>query len=561
MTKSEKYLHHFKKYAASFLYCSVILAFSFLPGCNAKAFESPVGDPVKLQAGPVSGTAAENGVFVYKGIPYASPPVDNLRWKPPLPVTSWEKTKKCLSYGPACPQPKVSWIFSRKYKQVSEDCLYLNIWTPLKPNQSGKLPVMVWIHGGAFMTGSASDDFYDAQGLAKQDVVVVTFNYRLGPLGFLAHPLLSKESEYNVSGNYGLLDQIEVLKWVRGNISAFGGDPSRVTIFGESAGGRSVAHLMVSPLSQGLFHGAIMQSSSVYRPIQHLRESWYNRSSMEDIGKKVARELDADTKSDPLAFLRSKNAKEIIVAAKAKLAGMKANEKKGSPYEPIVDGWVIPDDPSDLFDAGRQHKVPVIVGTNADESTLFTNSMRLMRARKLRKLLRDTFPDFTNEILNLYSMDDKKSAFSAMNQILNDMNCNSPMRNIARNMVNIGPKAWRYHFTRVRTDFMGKKFGAWHGSEIRFIFNSLDKAFGKPEAIDNKLSEIMSSYWVHFAKTGTPNKPGLPQWPIYNVDQDPYIELGDQIKIKYQLNRVSTDLFQKIEATRRDSRRNTEAKQ
>lgn len=545
------------KPSISIFFISLLVVFVLWKTCRAQTVSSDsISDAINLQSGSVSGTKTENGIFVYKGIPYAAPPVGSLRWKPPFPVSPWSGVRRCLSYGPACVQPKVSSIFSRKYAQVSEDCLYLNVWTPVKPNTSGKLPVLFWIHGGAFMTGSASDDFYDAQELAQKGVVVVTFNYRLGPLGFLAHPLLSKESPHNVSGNYGLLDQIEALKWVRDNIVSFGGDPSKVTILGESAGGRSVAFLMVSPLAKGLFHRAIMQSSSIYRPIQHVRESWYGRSSMEAIGQKVARAMDADDKSDTILFLRSQRAEDIIEASKPKLAGMKADEEEGSPYEPIVDGWVIPDDPSDMFDAGQQHNVPVIVGTNADESSLFTNSMRFMRAGRIRETIRDIFPDFANEILQVYPMDDKESALNSINRILNDMNCNSPMRNIARNTVKIGANAWRYHFTRVRSDFMGKRFGAWHGSEIRFIFNSLNMAFTKPDNIDRSLSEIMSNYWVRFAQTGNPNAPGLPDWPNYVIALDPYIEFGDQINVKQHLNPVSTDLFQRIEKHRRLSKKN-----
>lgn len=246
----------------------------------------------RIQSGQVSGTilGGQKGVHVFKGIPFAAPPVADLRWKPPQPVKAWEGVRACTEFGPACPQPKVP-IISTDITQLSEDCLHLNVWTPAKRSGTGR-PVMVWIHGGGFGIGATCQTWFNGESLARQGVVIVTINYRLGPFGFLAHPLLSQESEQRVSGNYGLLDQIAALQWVKRNIAAFGGDPNCVTIFGESAGAASVCHLLVAPLAKGLFHRAIAESGGARAPIRHLREKWYGKEPMEAVGSYVAKELE-----------------------------------------------------------------------------------------------------------------------------------------------------------------------------------------------------------------------------------------------------------------------------
>lgn len=547
----------------SIFFISFLLACILLlqpAGCPAATEgDSGLNETVTITAGKITGVVLDGTVVSYKGIPYAAPPVASLRWKPPQPVKPWEGVLKATDYGPACSQKKGSLLFSRKYAKLSEDCLYLNIWTPAPSAQREKLPVMLWIHGGAFMIGSASDDFYQGKYLASKGVVVVTINYRLGPFGFLAHPLLSRESPQNVSGNYGLLDQIMALQWVRDNIAAFGGDSSRVTIFGESAGGRAVAHLMVSPLAKGLFHRAIMQSSSLYRPIRHLRETWYGRSSMEQVGAQVFEKLGIADDSDPLAALRSRDSDAILDAAQPRLEGVIDSDKEGSAYEPIVDGWVVPDDPSDLFDAGKQHKVPVIAGTVGDESTLFTRPMRFSRASKLKQLVLQVFPEHAPQVLKLFPMEEKKEAFKSINQMLDDLKCNAPMRSIVRNMEKQGVPAWQYHFTRVRSDLMGKMYGAWHGSEVRFVFNSLIEAGQKPEPLDLQVADFISNYWVQFAKTGDPNRSDLPRWFPYHQGEEKYLEFGNQLKTKENLNKASVDLMSTIEAEQRANRRTQRA--
>ena len=515
--------------------------------------KGPATGSVKTTAGQLSGVTVEGGIRAFKGVPFAAPPTGNLRWKPPQPPAKWKGVRQCIEYGPACPQPKVSMFFSAGYDDVSEDCLYLNVWAP--STGAGKLPVMVWIHGGAFMTGSGSDNLFDGRSLATRGVVVVTINYRLGPFGFFAHPLLSKESGHNASGNYGLLDQVAALKWVRDNIAAFGGDPRCVTIFGESGGGRSVAHLMTCPMAKGLFHRAIMQSSTAYRPIHHLRESWYGRPSMETVGESAAQRLRCDKKANPLAALRAESAKSILKATEPTLAATADATGKGTPYEPIVDGYVVPADPADMFDAGKQYRVPLLAGSNADEGSLFISKMRLFKPARMRARVVETYPKYADTIFKLYPMRDRYSGFKAMNLITGDMSSTAPMRRTVRNMAKIGTKAWLYHFTYTRSDFMGKRFGAWHGSDIRFVFDNLEGGRPKVTASDSRVADTMSALWVQFATTGDPNGPGRPQWPPYERAKEPYLEIGDRNQVKYSLRKASCDIFERIEADKRSNRK------
>ena len=293
---------------------SLVFLFVFFtaPYAGGKEMNQPnpeISKPIKITSGLITGQSVEKmeDIQVYKGIPYAAPPVGPLRWKAPQPVIPWAGVRVCTQYGPPCPQRKLPPPFDRDYGKTSEDCLTLNVWSGAR-NPNERRPVMVWIHGGGFYGGSASQPDFDGRVLAREGVVVVTINYRLGVFGFLAHPELTKESEHQVSGNYGLLDQIAALRWVKDNIAAFGGDPNRVTIFGESGGARSVCFLMVSPLAKGLFHRAIVQSGSLYRGIGHLKKSHDGLPPMEMEGVRIAKQLGCTT----LKELRQKKAEEII---------------------------------------------------------------------------------------------------------------------------------------------------------------------------------------------------------------------------------------------------------
>ena len=310
-----------------------------------------IDDPVRISNGSLSGTLGRSlEVRVYKGIPYASPPVGSLRWKTPKSAATWEGVRKADAFSPACmqtPYPSSS-IYHSEPEPVSEDCLYLNLWTAAKSPRERR-PVMVWIHGGALTRGSGFVGVYDGESLAKKGVVVVTINYRLGIFGFLAHPELTRESDHNASGNYGLLDQITALEWVQKNIAAFGGDPKRVTIFGESAGSWSVNYLMATPLANGLFQRAIGESGAAFESVKTLAET-------EATGVKFAKSMGADT----IAALRAKPAEEILKSSAF------------ASFPPNVDGWMLPHDVYTIFAAGKQNDVPILIGSNADEAKSLT---------------------------------------------------------------------------------------------------------------------------------------------------------------------------------------------
>jgi para-nitrobenzyl esterase len=534
---------------AGFWFVGVLVSSALIsPGAAA---EGPM-DIIKINSGSISGVSLEGGVHAFKGIPFAAPPVGNLRWRPPQQVAPWNGVRKCLQYGPACPQPDLSSTIGARFSNQSEDCLYVNVWTPAT-SPAANLPVMVWIHGGAFIVDDSSNPLYDGKNLARKGVVVVSINYRLGPYGFLAHPRLSQESSHHVSGNYGFLDQIVALKWVRDNIKAFGGDPNKVTIFGESAGARSVALLMVSPLSKGLFQQGILESRTVFTPIYDMRQSWYGRPSMEHIGELIAQRLGCDKASDPIACMRSKSAQEILSAAKPTIAGLIFSEKKGFPFEPIVDGWAIPEDPSDMFDAGRQARIPIIAGSNRDEATLFTSKMKIDPTRA-QAIVRFVFPRHADKILHMFPMKTTEEARTGLNNIFGDMGSIAPIRATLRDMDKIGARTWRYYFTRVRPDSRGQRFEAYHGCEIQYVFETFPP--GPLEAVDRQVADAITGAWVRFAATGDPNGGGLPQWPAYNRSAGSYLEFGNQIRVGQHLRTPASDLFQQIEMEQRANRRN-----
>src|SRR5262249_14218117 len=349
---------------------ALVISFTIikLAADNGQVAYAAAADVVRVEGGQISGSAAD-GVRAFKGIPYAAPPVGTLRWKAPQPVVPWSGVRQCDAFGPECPQapyPSASMYYTPPQKQ-SEDCLYLNIWTAAQPRQ--KLPVMVWIHGGALTRGSGAHAVYDGAALARKGVVLVTINYRLGPSGYLAHPELSAESPNHSSGNYGVLDQIAALKWVQKNIAAFGGNPARVTIFGESAGSWSVNTLVATPLAKGLFQAAIGESGASFQPGMHLKDDRNGLPSAEKVGAAFAKA--AGTNS--LAPLRAVPAEKIV--------DLFNNDTEGKKFrtQPNVDGWVFPDEIRAIFAGGKQNDVPVIVGSNANEMTTLTTPAILPR--------------------------------------------------------------------------------------------------------------------------------------------------------------------------------------
>ncbi|MBN1662169.1 MAG: carboxylesterase family protein [Deltaproteobacteria bacterium] len=542
------FLRRFVKYVPVF--ALVFLLFPVVD--NAGAEQLKTTEPVLLDAGKITGVHAgtEPDIRIFKGIPYAAPPVGGLRWRPPQPVKSWDGIRHTGEFGPICPQTKSSLFMSLDYDNMNEDCLYLNVWTPAKSVKDA-VPVMVWIHGGGNIQGAASTPYYDGKSLARKGVVLVSINYRLGPFGFFAHPLLSKESKYNVSGNYGLLDQIAALKWVQRNIRAFGGDPRRVTVFGESAGGLNVNCLMASPLAKGLFHGAIAQSGHAFSRNRHLQKRWYGQESMETQGERIAKECGVADAADPLKALRALSAEKIIEITKPTLG---VGGEKGNYFNFVVDGWVIPDEIHTVFSQGKQRDVPLMVGANADEGTLFTLRSPIKTVEAYRMAVKALYGSAADNVLAMYPVSEPAHVRKALSDSLGDLGFVAGARAFARGMGTVASKAYLYHFTMKATGKWGETLGAHHGAEIPYVFGNLQQGMNPTDLQRLALSDKMSAYWVNFAKTGNPNGEGLPMWPHYKADDDQHLEFGQEVNAGRHLRKAACDLFDKISTERRKNR-------
>ena len=507
------------------------------PGAVGLCADTP--PPVKFGGGTVQGVQ-EEGAFVFRGIPYAAPPVGNLRWRPPQPAPPWQGVRSAESFGPACPQPKVSELEGGgDLGKLAEDCLYLNIWKPVNPREK-KLPVMVWIHGGGFLVGAGSGPEYPGGKLAQKGVLVVSLNYRLGPLGFFVHEDLEKESPAGVAGNYGLLDQIAALQWIRMNIEAFGGDPDRITLFGESAGAAAISLLMLSPLAKGLFHRAVMQSATATTLpyIMPLANGSYTQAR--ETGRKLAAGLECEKGKDTLAAMRAKTPEEIMAAARSPLQDIAFSEE-GLLFAPVYDGWLIPGRPEKLLAQGTQPPMPVIIGTNKDEATLFTDDLTL---KTYKNWISKHFKGHEEEIYKEFPIRNGDDFLSIANRFLTALWFTEPARFLARSMTARGAPVYRYQFTHVPNNFWMSGMGAYHGVEIPYVFGNVDK--DDPTATDKRLSEAITDYWVRFAAQGNPNGPGLPAWPVYDRAAEPYLELGESIFVKSDLDRQACDLIEKI---------------
>ena len=498
----------------------------------------PIQKTIQVETGLLEGYEAPQapGVLIFKGVPYAAAPVGELRWKPPQPLQPWEGVRKADEASAWCPQPKS--IASGRIGRLDEDCLYLNIYTTAK-NTSAKHPVMVWIHGGGHTTGSGMSLFYSGTRLAEKGVVLVAINYRLGPFGFMAHPLLSKESAKNVSGNYGFLDEIAALKWVKHNISAFGGDPDRVTIFGESAGAASVSRLMVSPLARGLFHRAISQSGGPFGRNRHIRENRNFQESAESIGKKVEALLGCEKDADPLECMRGKPHEEILKAAKP-AQGLYG---RGLRFGPIVDGWAIPADPGLLWHQGKIADVPFMAGANADEGTIFLKQLTIDDINQYEKFVQLIGQEDSSLLLKLFPAKSKAEIKPALNKLTAVVAFISAARGMVRFASQKQAKVFYYHFTRVPGTPRLKPLGAFHGAEIFYAFGNIGPRLGSIET-DRNLSDAMRTYWTNFAKTGDPNGPDLTKWPAYTTSTDTHLELGSQIKTGKGLYQEACDLLE-----------------
>jgi para-nitrobenzyl esterase len=478
-------------------------------------------DEVQLTSGP------------FKGVPYAAPPVGELRWKPPQPVTSWTEPLPCTEYGPSCPQSGDAGPFlleSFSIGPTSEDCLYLNVWTPAE-SPGDRLPVMLWIHGGSFESGSGSMGVYEGANLATRGVVVVTINYRLGPLGFLTHPALSAESVDGVSGNYGLLDQLAALGWVRDNIAAFGGDPSRVTVFGESAGAISILDLLVSPLAEGLFQRAIPQSGilldsgfgiSTARTLDAAEAE--GEEYVADLGIAAAGRAGAEV----LAEMRAKTPEELLAAAQI-LSERNSLLEAGLAWTPVADGRLLPDLPSTLWAEGRQHDVPMLIGSNADEGNAFLEDLQVSTGT-YEATMQHIFGGYADEGLALYPVGAGGDTLTPLSRMLTEVGFASTARFAATESSRAGAPAYLYEFTRVPLKSMNP-LGAFHGVEIPYVFGTagLFGSLGPIEDADYRLSATIMGYWTRFATTGDPNGGNAPAWPRYDPASDMHLQFGDAV--------------------------------
>ncbi len=528
---------------------SFLLALLLLAAIPVTA--SDLDNLVKIDSGLLSGSGT--AVRSYKGIPFAAPPVGELRWQLPQAVKPWSNVRISKSFGAMCIQ--LGAVPSAGSFRSSEDCLTINVWTPA--HQSGEhLPVLLSIPGGGFEIGGSAASVYDGDRLASKGVVVVTFNYRLGVFGFLAHPELNKESSQGISGNYGLLDMIAALKWVQRNIAAFGGDPSNVTIWGESAGASAVSLLLVMPDAAGLFHKAIANSAwCMMYPMQHLHESWTDRPAAEAAGAGMGR----------LADLRTRSVDEVQKLDRAIVSngtlGADSIERSAI-CRPIVDGVVIPDDPAALFAAGKFHRVPLMMGTNSDEGTVPLFAPRVANLEQANAWLMTTYgAQAAPKLASLYGIDNDAHAREAAIKISGDALFAMGTRTILRAAAAHTPNVYQYEFVRVNGLGRRLQFGASHGMDIGYTFGTLpDSLFGamglpiQPSDFnetDDGLSAAMMGHIVQFAKTGNPNGKGLPNWPNYR-DKESYLEYGDSIIVKHSLRSNKLDLLDAIFAKRRE---------
>ena len=464
---------------------------------------------ISIDSGTLAGTVMDDGVRVFKGIPYAAAPIGELRWRRPAAPKSWEGVRSATEFGSICPQTSgLAAMSGGVLPKTDEDCLFLNIWTPaLSADES--LPVMVWIHGGGLSLGWSNHSLYDGHEIAKRGIVLVSINYRLGPLGFLAHPALTKEAGF--SGNYGFLDQVAALEWVKRNIKAFGGDENQVTIFGESAGGTSVMALLSSPSTKNLIDGAIAQSP------------WFTEDNVKELTGKASAEAfgsawaEAGAPGKDLTTLRQIPADDLVGDGKVEL-----------PMYVTVDGDFLPRSVESIFARGQQLDVPLIVGTNADEGTMFVMMEGYANKVDFEQGLRDIYGDAAGAMLELYPVMDDTEVRGAVNQWLTDTWFLRAARVFLDSASNRSSSAYQYHFTRA---VPGNPLGAHHGADLRYVFNAMggQAPFGGATAAEDlALAESIISYWTQFAKTGNPNLNGFEPWPEYGTTRS-YLELGDSI--------------------------------
>lgn len=495
---------------------------------------------IETQSGLLAGVYnSDKSVKVFAGIPYAAPPVGDLRWKAPQEPLKWNGIRKADHFSDSAPQnhfpaaitkllalqlgtDELTEVVSDNEKS-SEDCLYLNIWTA-STETSAKLPVIVYIHGGSYKTGSGSLDIYNGENMAKKGVIFVTINYRMGIFGFLASPELTAESGYKASGNYGILDQIAALKWIKNNIRAFGGDPENVTIAGESAGSMSVNILQASPLAKGLFQRVIGESGA------NFGSRGIRGKAMDTLDKaeQTGTDFEASFQHSSIDDLRKLPAADLLKAS------------KNYTMRPIVDGYVLPDTVYHIYASGKENDVPALIGYNADESTLFTAlpfpfslspDYSIASAASFRAEVGQTYGSAAQDFLTVFPASNNTQAKISELESGTIQCFGWHVHTWARlQSQKAHSGVYTYYFDRVQPGSSSlQKLGAFHGSEIPYAYGNLKKTGIAYQSADYKLSEIMSGYWINFAATGNPNGKGLPQWDAFDPEKDRTLELNDNI--------------------------------
>jgi para-nitrobenzyl esterase len=484
-----------------------LLILTFLVSCNTGQEGL---DIVQTQSGQVSGLTTEEGnIHIFKGIPFAAPPVGDLRWKAPQPLAPWEEVRECIAFGPSPmqgkPAPFSMWTeeFLIPEEPISEDCLYLNVWTGAKSAEE-KRPVLVWIYGGGFNSGGSGVPIYDGEAMAKKGIVFVSINYRVGIFGFFAHPALTAESGHQASGNYGLMDQLAALQWVQDNIAAFGGDPGNVTIAGQSAGSMSVNCLVASPLAEGLFNKAIAHSGANFtRGNAELQQA-------EQQGVQIAESLNASS----LEELRAVPADTLMQLR----SGMRG---------PVIDGYVLPAHIADIFAKGQQNTISLLTGWNQDEGLLFGP---VKNAADFQQQAEEQYGEDAATFLQYYPAEN--DSLAALSQLYLSRDMIFGLQNYVWANVHSQQEqrpVYVYRFTR-KVPATGEyvKYGAFHTGEVPYAYDNLGFVDRPWEDLDYELADDMSAYWANFIKDGNPNGEELPEWPAYDSQQKRIMVLGKQ---------------------------------
>ncbi|MFZ2338100.1 MAG: carboxylesterase family protein [Bacteroidales bacterium] len=528
---------------------TALLSLAIILYCSCSAQRTSVNsakyEPVIRTASGMVRGVNEGDVDIFRGIPYAAPPVGEFRWRPPQPAASWEGLRDAIEFGATCAQAGWGSAPGSIQSGSSEDCLFLNIWKPAGAKQGAKLPVMVWIHGGAFVGGSGNTS---GNGFATKGVILVSFNYRLGRLGHFAFPALSAEHPEEPKGSYAFMDQIAALKWVKQNIVAFGGDPRNVTIFGFSAGGVSIHSLLTIPSAQGLFHKAISHSGGgrdgvlTGRPISKENADKYYPVSAETIGINFARKHGIEgTDEAALIRLRALKVEEIV-------DGGLENDGQGGPriYSgPILDGKLVVETSESAYKAGRQARVPLMIGNNSAE----IGGGFVIDSRSKEELF-SMFGELKDEAKAAYDHDGTKDFAEVQTMFNTDKVWAEPARFTASAFAVAGDPAYIFLFSYVPAAMKERmRYGPGHGTDISFVFDNLRVPEGgivNPE--DKEVARIMNSYWVNFAKTGNPNGDDFPKWPLYNPKTNEILDIQPDGKPvgKFDPRKARMDVIEKV---------------